>query len=47
MRLALKLAIGAGKTTDMAMLIAWHTINAVRRPKSHKFTRGFLAVAPA
>ena len=46
MRLALKLATGAGKTTVMAMLIAWQTINAVRRPTSKKFTRGFLIVAP-
>jgi type III restriction enzyme len=46
MRLALKLAKGAGKTTVMAMLIAWQTINAVRRPNSKKFTRGFLIVAP-
>jgi len=45
-RLALKLATGAGKTTVMAMLIAWQTINAVRYPKSNKFTRGFLLVAP-
>ena len=46
MRLALKLATGAGKTTVMAMLIAWQTVNAVRRPNSKKFTRGFLLVAP-
>ncbi|MBI5655527.1 MAG: DEAD/DEAH box helicase family protein [Geobacter sp.] len=46
MRLALKLATGAGKTTVMAMLIAWQTINAVRRPTSKRFTRGFLIVAP-
>jgi len=46
MRLALKLATGAGKTTVMAMLIAWQTINAVRRPNSKRFTRGFLIVAP-
>lgn len=46
MRLALKLATGAGKTTVMAMLIAWQTINAVRRPQSSRFTRGFLIVAP-
>src|SRR5881397_1083838 len=46
LRLALKLATGAGKTTVMAMLIAWQTINAVRRPQSQKFTRGFLVVAP-
>jgi len=45
-RLALKLATGAGKTTVMAMLIAWQTINAVRRPNSKKFTRGFLVVSP-
>ena len=46
MRLALKLATGAGKTTVMAMLIAWQTINAVRRPTSKNFTRGFLICAP-
>ncbi|WP_175919585.1 BPTD_3080 family restriction endonuclease [Burkholderia pyrrocinia] len=46
MRLALKLATGAGKTTVMAMLIAWQTVNAVRHPQSKKFTRGFLLVAP-
>jgi type III restriction enzyme len=46
MRLALKLATGAGKTTVMAMLIAWQTINAVRSPGSKRFTRGFLIVAP-
>jgi type III restriction enzyme len=46
MRLALKLATGAGKTTVMAMLIAWQTINAVRRPGTKKFTRGFLVVTP-
>ncbi|MEX2673455.1 MAG: DEAD/DEAH box helicase family protein [Phycisphaeraceae bacterium] len=46
MRLALKLATGAGKTTVMAMLIAWQTINSVRRPNSKKFTHGFLVVAP-
>ena len=45
-RLALKLATGAGKTTVMAMLIAWQTINAVRRPGSKNFTRGFLIVTP-
>ena len=45
-RLALKLATGAGKTTVMAMLIAWQTINAVRQPNSRRFTRGFLVVTP-
>lgn len=46
MRLALKLATGAGKTTVMAMTIAWQTINAVRKPGSKTFTRGFLVCAP-
>jgi len=45
-RLALKLATGAGKTMVMAMLIAWQTVNAVRRPQSKRFTRGFLVVTP-
>ncbi|MDP5578400.1 BPTD_3080 family restriction endonuclease [Pseudomonas aeruginosa] len=46
MRLALKLATGAGKTTVMAMIIAWQTVNAVRSPASKSFTRGFLLCAP-
>ncbi len=46
LRVALKLATGAGKTTVMAMLIAWQTVNAVRHPQSKKFTRGFLIVTP-
>jgi type III restriction enzyme len=46
LRLALKLATGAGKTTVMAMIIAWQTINAVRQPGSSRFTRGFLVVTP-
>ncbi len=45
-RLALKLATGAGKTTVIAMLIAWQTVNAVRHPQSKRFTRGFLIVTP-
>jgi len=45
-RMALKLATGTGKTTVMAMLIAWHTVNAVRHPNSKMFSRGFLLVAP-
>ena len=45
-RLALKLATGAGKTTVMAMLIAWQAVNATRHPDRKKFTRGFLVVTP-
>ncbi|MGY2882745.1 BPTD_3080 family restriction endonuclease [Thermostichus sp. OS-CIW-28] len=46
LRICLKLATGAGKTTVMAMLIAWQTVNAVRHPQSPSFTRGFLIIAP-
>jgi type III restriction enzyme len=46
MRLALKLATGAGKTTVMAMLIAWQTVNAVRRGAGKTFSRGFLVCTP-
>ncbi len=45
-RVCLKLATGAGKTTVMAMLIAWQTLNAVRSPQSSRFTKGFLIVTP-
>lgn len=41
MRIALKLATGAGKTTVMAMLIAWQTINALRMANSKNFTKDF------
>lgn len=45
-RLAMKMATGAGKTTVIAMLMAWQTVNAVRSPNSKLFTRGFLIVTP-
>ncbi len=45
-RIALKLATGAGKTTVMAMLIAWQTVNAVRYPNRQLFTKGFLITTP-
>jgi type III restriction enzyme len=38
-RLAMKMATGSGKTTVMAMLMAWHTVNAVRSPNSSLFSR--------
>ena len=43
---ALKLATGAGKTTVMAMLIAWQTVNAVRHPNSKQFSSRFLTLSP-
>ena len=45
-RIALKLATGAGKTTVMAMLIAWQVVNAVRTPNSSRFSKSFLIVTP-
>jgi type III restriction enzyme len=45
-RFALKLATGAGKTTVIAMLIAWHAVNKARRPNSKMFSDAFLIVAP-
>lgn len=44
-RLAMKMATGSGKTTVMAMLIAWQTVNAARKD-SKDFTRAFLIVVP-
>jgi type III restriction enzyme len=46
MRIALKMATGAGKTTVMAMLIAWQTLNAVRMQNSNLYTKGFLIISP-
>ena len=46
LRVALKLATGTGKTTVMAMLIAWQAVNAKRHPNSRQFTRGFLITTP-
>jgi type III restriction enzyme len=43
-RLAMKMATGAGKTTVMAMLIAWHTANTVRSEGGSRFSKGFLIV---
>ena len=45
-RIAVKLCTGAGKTTVMAMIIAWQVINATRHQSSSKYSRGFLVVTP-
>ena len=45
-RVAFKLATGAGKTTVMAMLLAWQALNAARSANSKRFSRGFLIVTP-
>jgi type III restriction enzyme len=45
-RLAMKMATGAGKTTVMAMVIAWQVVNAVRSPTSDRLSKAFLIVTP-
>jgi type III restriction enzyme len=44
-RIAMKMATGSGKTTVMAMLIAWQAVNAARK-ESKDFSRAFLIVTP-
>jgi len=44
-RLALKMATGSGKTTVMAMLIAWQAVNAACKD-SKDFSRAFLIITP-
>ena len=46
LRVAFKLATGAGKTTVMAMLIAWQVLNAARSPQARRFGKAFLIVTP-
>lgn len=46
-RLCNKMATGAGKTTVMAMIIAWQVLNALTYPKRNKdFSRTIFIVAP-
>ena len=40
------MATGSGKTAVMAMMIAYHTINKARHPRSKLFCSNFLIVAP-
>jgi type III restriction enzyme len=46
LRIALNFATGAGKTTVMAMLVAWQMVNALRHPGTHRFSRAFLVITP-
>ncbi|MCG8626508.1 MAG: DEAD/DEAH box helicase family protein [Proteobacteria bacterium] len=45
-RIACKMATGSGKTMVMAMMIAYHTLNRARHPKSANFTNNFLIITP-
>jgi type III restriction enzyme len=46
LRYCLKLATGAGKTTVMAMLIAWSVLNKVQSRQDKRFSDAVLIVAP-
>ena len=45
-RVCAKMATGAGKTVVMAMVVAWHVLNKVARPRDRRFSRNVLVVAP-
>ncbi|MDQ5911425.1 MAG: type restriction enzyme, partial [Pseudomonadota bacterium] len=45
-RVCSKMATGTGKTTVMAMLIAWQVLNAVTFPKRREFSQAVFIVAP-
>ena len=45
-RLAAKMATGSGKTTVMAMLIAYHAINHFYNPKQKAYADKFLIITP-
>ncbi len=46
LRTAFKMATGSGKTVVMAMLIAWHTLNKLARPRDGRFSDTFLIITP-
>jgi len=45
-RVAHKMATGTGKTTLMAMLIAWQALNKAAKPQDNRFSDAFLIVTP-
>ncbi|TGA95896.1 type III restriction endonuclease subunit R [Sporolactobacillus shoreae] len=45
-RICTKLCTGGGKTTVMAMLIAWQVINKTAYPQDKRFTKNVFIVAP-
>jgi len=45
-RLAVKMATGTGKTTVMAMLIAWHALNKAADPLNPLYADAFLILCP-
>lgn len=45
-RLCCKLATGAGKTTVMAMIIAWSILNKIANPRDKRYSDAILVVCP-
>jgi type III restriction enzyme len=45
-RFCSKMATGTGKTTVMAMLIAWQVLNKVTYPQNKNYTKNVLIIAP-
>ena len=45
-RICNKMATGTGKTTLMALIIAWQTLNAINYPKDKRYSKAVLIVAP-
>lgn len=45
-RIAFKMATGTGKTINMAMMIAWQTLNKLANPQDSRFSDSFLIVTP-
>jgi type III restriction enzyme len=45
-RICTKLCTGGGKTTVMAMLIAWHVCNKTAYPRDRRFSKNIFIVAP-
>src|ERR1019366_6968016 len=45
-RHCLKMATGSGKTTVMAMLIAWSVLNKARQPQDRRYSDAVLVLCP-
>lgn len=45
-RICNKMATGSGKTTVMALIITWQTLNAITYPKDKRYSKAIFIVAP-
>ncbi len=45
-RICNKMATGSGKTTVMALIITWQTLNAIQYPKDKRYSKAIFVVAP-